>query len=70
MERTINKLKKARAIYIHLKEQHCQKSILEFWGNECIRLRQKLKSNCSDDNSALCGQIPNSSNQIIKEIKQ
>jgi len=60
MSKTINKLKEARAMYISLKEQHCPNSILKFWGDECLRLRKKLKSSSSE--------IPNNSNLIRKEI--
>jgi len=55
--KTIHKLKEARARYISLKEQHCPKGILKFWGDECIRLRKKLKSSSSE--------IPN--NSSVKE---
>jgi len=40
---TIRKLKKARAMYISLKEQNCSKNVLQYWGNECLKLRQLLE---------------------------
>jgi len=63
----ISDLKEARAMYINLKEQHYPKSILTFWGNECLRLRKQvnsfnLKSNCSE--------IPNSSNPTSVKTAQ
>jgi len=42
-DHTIRKLKEVRAIYISLKEQHCSKNVLKFWGNKCIKLRQLLE---------------------------
>jgi len=40
---TINELKTARRNYIACKERHEKQTILDFWGAECFRLREKLK---------------------------
>jgi len=62
----ISDLKEARKMYINLKEQHCPKSILTFWGNECLRLRKQVNSL----NKFRCSEKSNNSNPTSVKIAQ
>ena len=42
---TVRKLIFARAMYIHYKQNHSQakKLQLEYWGNQCLKIRKELE---------------------------
>jgi len=55
----LNMLKMARKTYSQLKLNNAPLDVINFWGNECLKWREKLEKSISINNS----------NQIIKEIK-